>query len=154
QRIGNLLDQIRDRQLAEEQERTYVTQGKAAEEKLKLNLRMAQAEQQTSLTQSEIAVQIANNEGMALLRRREQDAAGVRVMAEADAYRAQQEGIGIRARGEAEGAAIRAQVEAFSGAGAEYKLRATIADILGSTIKDTKQPLVPNVMITGNGENG
>lgn len=148
-RIGALLDQIRDRQLAHEQETTYVSQGMAAKEKLKLNESMAAAAQQTPLTESMIQITVAENEGKATLKRKEQEAAGVRVLAEAHAYQSQQEGIGIRAKGEAEGAAIRAQVDAFTGEGAEFKLRATIAEILGNTIKDSQQPLVPSVMISG-----
>jgi hypothetical protein len=153
QRIGALLDQIRDRQLATEQEVTYVSQGKAAREELKLNESRAAAMQQTALTESMIKITVAENEGKAGLKRQEQDAAGVRVLAEANAYRTVQEGeskgISIKAIGEAEGAAIRAQVDAFTGEGAELKLRQTIAEILGSTIKDSHQPLVPNVLING-----
>jgi uncharacterized membrane protein YqiK len=153
QRIGALLDQIRDRQLATEQEVTYVSQGKAAREELKLNESRAAAMQQTALTESMIKITVAENEGKAGLKRQEQDAAGVRVLAEANAYRTVQEGeskgISIKAIGEAEGTAIRAQVDAFTGEGAELKLRQTIAEILGSTIKDSHQPLVPNVLING-----
>jgi uncharacterized membrane protein YqiK len=153
QRIGALLDQIRDRQLAHEQETTYESQGKAAQEKLKLNEKQAAAQQQTSLTESMIKITVSENEGKAALKLKEQESAGIRVLAEANAFRIVQEGAAqgsnISAVGEAQGRAIRAQVDAFSGPGAEYKLRATIAEILGNTIKDSKQPLVPNVMIAG-----
>jgi uncharacterized membrane protein YqiK len=156
ERIRALLDQIRDRQLAHEQETTYVSQGQAAREKLKLNESLAAAEQQTALTQSMIKITVSENDAKAVLRQREQEAAGIRVIADANAYRTVQEGesqgANQRAIGEGQAAAIRAQVDAFTGPGADYKLRATIAEILGSTIKDTKQPLVPNVMIADGAE--
>ena len=86
QRIGALLDQIRDRQLALEQEVTYVSQGNAAREELKLNEARAAAKQQTALTESMIKITVSENEGKAGLKQQEQNAAGVRVLAEANAY--------------------------------------------------------------------
>lgn len=156
-RIKALLDQIRDRQLAVEQKVTYVSQGYAAREQQNLNKAQAAALQQTSLTESEIKITVAENEGKALLKRKEQEAVGVRVSAEAEAFRTTTEGNATAARtkaiGEAEGAAIKAQVEAFSGPGAEFKLKTTIAEVLGSTLKDSKMPLVPRVLITGGNGN-
>ena len=153
ERIPNLLNQIRDRQLAVEQQITYVSQGTAAKEQQNLNKAQALALQQTALTEFEIRVTVAENEGKAGLRRAEQTAAGIRVTAEAAAYQTVQQGESeakkIKAIGEAEGAAISAKVQAFTGEGAEYQIRQTIAEILGNTIKDSHQPLVPSVLITG-----
>lgn len=156
-RIPALLDQIRDRQLAEEQQKTYVTQGDAAREQLKLNEAQAAAQRQTSLTESLISINVRENEGRALLAYRTQEAAGVRVTAEANAYQTVQEGEALATRtaavGKAEGDAIRAKVDAFTGEGAELQLRQTIAAILSDAIQHTTQPLVPSVMITG-GDSG
>lgn len=157
-RIENLLDQIRSRQLAAEQEETYVAQGKAAIEQRKLNESQANALQQTALTESNIRITIAENEGKALLMRKQQDAAGVRVTAEANAFETVQNGNSeaekIRAIGLAEGAAIKAKVDAFTGEGAQWQVRQTIAEILGQAIEKTKQPLVPSIMISGGNGNG
>ncbi len=60
----------------------------------------------------------------------------------------------IAAIGTAEGAAIKAKVEAFTGEGARWQIQQTIAEILGRAIEQTKQPLVPNIMINGGGGDG
>lgn len=156
-RIGSLLDQIRDRQLAAEQRTTYVSQGEAARQQRELNQSRAEADRQAAVTGSLIEVSVKENEGIAQLKLKEQEAKGIRVLAEADAFRVVQEGDAMasraRAVGMAEGDAIKAQVAAFSGEGADYKLRMVVAEVLGSTLKDSKMPLVPGVMITG-GEAG
>lgn len=155
-RIGALLDQIRDRQLAAEQRTTYVSQGEAAQAQQNLNKAQASALQQTALTESEIKITVAENEGKALLKRKEQEAAGVRVTAEAEAFRVTTEGTAEASKtsavGKAQGEAIKAQVDAFSGPGAEYQYRTTVAEMMGNSIKESKMPLVPSVLITGGGE--
>jgi uncharacterized membrane protein YqiK len=152
-RISALLDQIRDRQLAVEQQATYVTQGEAAKEQLNLNKARAAAERQTALTESLIQISVRENEGKAELALKTQAAAAIRVTAEANAYQTVQEGQATATRtsaiGKAEGEAIRAKVEAFTGEGAQYQLQQTIATILGDAIQHSPQALVPEIMILG-----
>ena len=58
-----LLDQIRGRQLAAEQQETYGAQRKAAGEQQKLNEAIAASAQQTALTESTIQIAVAENQG-------------------------------------------------------------------------------------------
>ncbi len=157
-RIETLLDQIRGRQLAAEQQETYGAQRRAAGEQQKLNEAIASAAQQTALTESTIQITVAENQGKAALMRKQQEAQGIRVTAEANAYQTVQDGESkakaIAAIGTAEGAAIKAKVEAFTGEGARWQIQQTIAEILGRAIEQTKQPLVPNIMINGGGGDG
>lgn len=152
-KIETLLDQIRGRQLAAEQQETYVAQGAAAGEQRKLNEAIATAQQQTALTESNIRIAVAENEGKAELMRKQQQAAAIRVTAEANAYQTVQTGesqaSAIEAVGVAEGKAIQAKVDAFKGDGAVWQIKQTIAEILGQAIEKTTQPLVPNIMING-----
>jgi uncharacterized membrane protein YqiK len=152
-RIETLLDQIRGRQLAKEQQDTYVAQGLAAGEQRKLNEARASADQQTALTESMIKITVAENEGMAELKRKEQAAQAIRVTAEANAFQTVQKGESdakaVLAIGVAEGAAIRAKVDAFTGEGAIWQIKQTIAEILGKAVENTHQPLVPSIMING-----
>ncbi len=157
-RIETLLDQIRGRQLAAEQQETYGAQRKAAGEQQKLNEAIAASAQQTALTESTIQIAVAENQGKAALMRRQQEAQGIRVTAEANAYQTVQDGESkakaIAAVGIAEGSAIKAKVEAFTGEGARWQIQQTIAEILGQAIEKTNQPLVPNIMINGGGDSG
>lgn len=152
-RIGLLLDQIRNRQLALEQQETYVAQRATAGEQRRLNEAQATALQQTALTESNILITVAENEGAASLKRQEQAALAIRVTADADAYQRVQKGeseaSAIAAVGIAEGRAISAKVEAFKGEGAVWQTRQAIAEILGRAVADTRQPLVPTIMIGG-----
>jgi uncharacterized membrane protein YqiK len=152
-RIETLLDQIRGRQLAAEQQETYGAQRKAAGEQQKLNEATAAAAQQTALTESMIQITVSENQGKAALMRRQQEAQGIRVTAEANAFQTVQEGESkakaVQAIGVAEGAAIAAKVEAFTGEGARWQIQQTIAEILGQAIQKSSQPLVPHVMIAG-----
>ena len=152
-RIENLLDQIRGRQLAAEQQETYGAQRKAAGEQQKLNEAIAASAQQTALTESMIAITVAENQGKAALMRKQQEAQGIRVTAEANAFQTVQDGESkakaIAAVGIAEGSAIAAKVEAFTGEGARWQIQQTIAETLGQAIQKTSQPLVPNILING-----
>jgi uncharacterized membrane protein YqiK len=156
-KIENLLDQIRGRQLAAEQQETYVAQRAAAGEQQKLNEAQASAAQQAALTESNIKIQVAENEATAELRRKEQAAKGIKVTADANAYQTVQNGeseaTAIAAVGKAEGSAIEAKVAAFTGEGAVWQIKQTIAEILGKAVEKTTQPLVPAIMING-GEGG
>ena len=63
--IENILVQLRDRQVAREQVETYARQEEAAVKERTLREAEAVAEQQRSLTQSRIAIEVAENKGLA-----------------------------------------------------------------------------------------
>lgn len=156
QHIATILEQLRTRQVAEEQVVTYENQRKAADKERALREAEAAARNQTQLTQSEIAIKIAENEGRAELARREQDAQSIRITARANADRTVAEGEAeanrIRNVGEAQAAATKAQVAAFGGP--EYQLTKEIVALLNGAIRESKVPLVPQVSLGGDGKPG
>jgi uncharacterized membrane protein YqiK len=85
ERIETILTQLRDRQIALEKLETFEKQKNAAQKERELKEAMAVAEQQTALTQSEININIQENEGKAELQRATQDAERVKTLARGDA---------------------------------------------------------------------
>jgi uncharacterized membrane protein YqiK len=149
--IDTVFEQLRVRQVAREQAATYASQQEAALIERELNEALAVADQQTALTASKIAVQVAQNEGEALLQRRSRDAEAIKVTAAADAERTrllgQAEADRIRAVGEAEASATKAQSDALGGP--EVALRKMIAQIMAEAMQHASQPLVPQVVMGG-----
>ena len=137
--------------MAREQATTYASQQEAALIERELNEALAVADQQTALTASKIAIQVAQNEGEALLQRRSRDADGIKVTAAADAERTrligQAEADRIRAVGEAEASATKAQSDALGGP--EVALRKMIAQIIAEAMQHASQPLVPQIVLGG-----
>lgn len=86
-RIETILTQLRDRQVAFEKLETFERQKVAADKERELKQAMAIAEQQTSLTQSEINIKISENTGRAELQKAQQDAERVKTLASAEAER-------------------------------------------------------------------
>lgn len=147
--IATILDQLRFRQVAEEKVVTYENQRKAADKERELRQAEAIAAAQGDLTRSSVEIKIAENKGSAQLAARQRDADGVRVTAAANAERIRVEGIAeadrIAAVGEAQARSVKAQVNAFGGP--EFQLKKELAQILESAIRDSKNPLVPQVVI-------
>jgi len=147
--IATILDQLRFRQVAEEKLVTYENQRKAADKERELRQAEAIAAAQGDLTRSSVEIRIAENKGSAQLAVRQRDADGVRVTAAANAERIRVEGIAeadrIAAVGEAQARSVKAQVSAFGGP--EFQLKKELAQILESAIRDSKNPLVPQVVI-------
>jgi uncharacterized membrane protein YqiK len=85
ERIETILTQLRDRQIALEKLETFEKQKNAAQKERELKEAMAVAEQQTALTQSQINIDIQENEGKAELQRATQDAERVKTLARGDA---------------------------------------------------------------------
>jgi len=154
--IETVFEQLRARQVAREQIATYESQRAAAEKERELRGAEATANAQSQLTQSAILIEVAENQGAAELKRKQQEAAATRVTAEATAMRTRTEGVAeadrIAAIGEAEARATKAQVEAFGGP--NYQLAKEIVLALETAIRDTKVPLVPNVVLGGAGTGG
>ncbi len=86
-KIQMILEQLRDRQVAVEKLETFDRQKIAADKERELKEAMAVAEQQTILTQSQINIDIQENQARADLQRAQQDAERVRTLAKADSDR-------------------------------------------------------------------
>lgn len=154
-KIENILTQLRERQIAEEQKITYNKQKEAAETEKSLKEAQAVALNQTALTQSKIAIEVAANEGEAIARKAEQEANKIVSIAKADAERIKLEGNAEAEKeaavGTAKATAIEKQVEAYGGA--SYRLTQEIADKLSDAICNAKNPIVPNTVVNmGGGE--
>jgi uncharacterized membrane protein YqiK len=105
-RIQTILDQLRARQIADEQIETFDRQEKAAGKERELREAEAKARQQQALTESDIAISIQTNQGKAEFQRSVQEASRIRALAQAEADKvrmmAEAEAMRIRATGEAE----------------------------------------------------
>jgi uncharacterized membrane protein YqiK len=149
--IDTVFEQLRARQVAREQAATFESQQEAALKERELNEARAIAQQQTALTASKVAIQVAQNEGEAQLQRRTRDAAAIKVTAGAEAERTrvsgQAEADRIRAIGEAEASATKAQSDALGGP--EVALRKIIAQTAAEAMQHASQPLVPQVVLSG-----
>lgn len=106
-KIEAILVQLRDRQVAFEKLETFEKQRAAAEKERELREAQAVAEQQTVLTQSQINIQVQENQARADLQRAVQDAERVRTLAKADADR-----VKALAAGDAEKVRVMAEAEA------------------------------------------
>ncbi|MBN8886925.1 MAG: flotillin family protein [Rudaea sp.] len=156
--IENILAQLRDRQVAREQIETYEQQEAAAVKERTLREAAAVAAQQKGLTESRIAIEIAENKGLAEVktqtRQGEADAAKIRNVALADAERIKAIGAAnanrIELEGEATARAAHKQVEAYGGP--EIRLAQEISAQITKAIADGKLPVVPQILVGGDGK--
>jgi uncharacterized membrane protein YqiK len=164
--IDTVFEQLRARQVAREQAATYASQQEASVKERELNEARAIAAQQTALTASKVAIQVAQNEGEAQLQRRGREAEGVKITAAAEAERikltasaeserirltGQAEADKIQAVGQAEASATKAQSDALGGP--EVALRKMIAQIAAEAMQHAAQPLVPQFVMGGGDRN-
>jgi uncharacterized membrane protein YqiK len=157
--IESMLVQLRDRQIAREQMETYERQEAAAVKERTLREAAAIAANQKSLTESRIAIEIAENKGLAEVktqtRQGEADAAKIRNVAVADAERIKAIGAAnanrIELEGEATAHAAQKQVEAYGGP--EIRLAQEISSQITKAIGEGKIPVVPQVVVGGDGRN-
>ena len=133
-RMEAMLEQLRARQLAREEQKTFVDQQEAASKRKALNEQVALADQQAGITRSELSIRIAENEGAAETARKTRAAEGIRIMAEAEAFAA-------KVRAEAIG-------------GTDNLMRQTVMTALVDMARDGKMPLVPSVMMGGDAGGG
>jgi uncharacterized membrane protein YqiK len=149
--IETVFEQLRARQVAREQAATYASQQEAAVKERELNEARAVAAQQTALTGSKVAIQVAQNEGEAQLQRRSRDAEAIKITAAAEAERTRLTGQAdadrTRAIGEAEAFATKAQSDALDGP--EVALRKMVAQIASEAMQHASQPLVPQIVMGG-----
>lgn len=182
-KIEEILAQLRDRQIAVEQIETYTRKEAAASKERELRQAEAIAQQQTSLTQSEVAITIQGNEGRAAYQRSLQEAEKIKALADADASRtrslADAEAWKIRALADADASKIKSiadadaereakvgiaralateeQVRAYGGP--QYQVLQGALQRFSEAIEKSGVDIVPRVVISGgnggaNGGNG
>ncbi len=166
-RIETILDQLRARQIADEQIETYARQEKAAGKERELRDAEAKAKQQTALTESDISITVQSNLGKAEYQRSVQQANQVRALAQAEADKVRMMGEGdaarIRVTGEAEAdrsarigiaqaLAIEEQVRSYGGPQFQV-LRETLSR-LAEAVEKSGAEVVPRVVVGATGEHG
>ncbi|HEY9686492.1 MAG TPA: SPFH domain-containing protein, partial [Coleofasciculaceae cyanobacterium] len=167
--IEIILNQLRSRQVAEEQVETYNRQEKAAVKERELREAESRAKQQSFLTESEIGIAVQSNQGKADLARAEQQALQIRTLSEAEAAK-----IRIVAEGEAQkiksiadadaeraarvgiaqAMAIEEQVGAYGGP--QFQLIQQVMERFAQAVQEAKVDVVPKILMTtgGNGQEG
>ncbi len=166
--IGTILEQLRSRQIAEEQIETYARQEKAAGKERELREAVARADRQKALTESELAIQIEANQGRASYERSVQQAQQMRTMADAEAAQmrmlAEAEATRVRMLGEAEAdkaarigiaeaVAIEEQVRAYGGP--KFQVTQHVMKDFADAIATSKVDIVPRIVMGGgSGGNG
>jgi len=164
--IEQVLTQLRQRQVAEERVATYEKQKRAAESEKTLREAEARAQQQTSITESELSITVQENQGKAALKRATQDAEQTRTLAKAEADR-------IRIVGEGEAAKMIAiasadaeritktglataetiEKQAAASGGAQYQLTRQVVERLAEALERSGVDIVPRVQISAGGNN-
>jgi uncharacterized membrane protein YqiK len=177
--IESILNQLRERQVAEERIATYKKQEEAQTGLRALNEAEAIARKQSELTDSRVQIDIEVNAGDASARRAEMDAKRAVTEAKAAAdqtvlkAKAEAEQTTLRAKAEAERTLMQASAEAEGEAmvkmaealgirevrkaygSAELIVQREVLGKLAEAIKEVRQPLVPRTVIhMGGGENG
>ncbi len=144
-KIENILTQLRSRQIAEEQIETYARQEKAAIKERELREAQARAQQQQSITESELSITIQSNEGKAQYQRAVQQAAQIRALAEAEAEKNARIGI-------AQAIAIEEQVRAYGGP--QFQVTQQVMNRFAEAVQEAQVDVVPRVVIGGTGSQG
>ena len=165
--IATILEQLRSRQIAEEQVETYARQEKASAKERELREAMARTDRQKQLTESEIAITIEANQGRAAYERSVQAAAEMRTMAEAKAMEmrtlGEADAARVRVMGEAqadkaarvgiaEAVAMEEQVRAYGGP--RYQVTQNVMKHFTDAIATSKVDVVPKIVMGGGGANG
>lgn len=164
--IEQILQQLRQRQLADEKVGTYARQVIAAQKERELREAEAQARQQTAITESALSIQVQENQGKANLARSQQEANQTRTLAQAEADRTQLLGEGeakkVVALAAAEAERVTkvglAQAEAIekqaaASGGARYQLTRQIAERFAEALEKSGVDIVPRISIAGGGDN-
>jgi uncharacterized membrane protein YqiK len=143
--IETILTQLRARQIAEEQIATFGQQQKAAVKERELREAAAKAQQQQSLTESEIAIAIQENQGKAEYQRSLQKSNEIRVLAEAEAEKAARIGIG-------QAIATEEQVRAYGGP--KFQVAQQVMNRFAEAIETSHVDVVPKIVVGGGGPGG
>lgn len=165
--IEKVLQQLRERQVAEEQVTTYSKQRIAAEGEKDLREAQARAHQQTAITESELSITVQENQGKAAVKRAAQEAEQTRTLAKAESDR-------IRIVGEGEAAKVVAlagaeadritktglataetiEKQAAASGGAQYQLTRQVIERLAQALETSGVDIVPRVQINTGGDAG
>ncbi len=166
--IEKVLQQLRERQVAEERVTTYAKQRAAAAGERELREAEARAHQQTTITESELSITVQENQGKASLKRAGQEAEQTRTVARAEADRMRLLGEGEAARvvalATAEAQRIREtglataetiEKQAAASGGAQYQLTRQVVERLADALEKSGVDIVPRVQISsGDGAGG
>ncbi len=142
QAIELILDQLRSRQIAEEQIETYGRQERAAVKERELREAEARAKQQTLLTESEVGITVQSNQGKAEYQRSLQQAAQIRALAEAEADKTARVGV-------AQAIAIEEQVRAYGGP--QFQVTQQVMNRFAEAIETARVDVVPRVVVGAQG---
>ncbi|MBW8840698.1 MAG: flotillin family protein [Sphingomonadales bacterium] len=165
--IEKVLQQLRERQVAEEQVTTYAKQRVAAEGEKDLREAQARAHQQTAITESELSITVQENQGKAAVKRAAQEAEQTRTLAKAESDR-------IRIVGEGEAAKVVAlagaeadritktglataetiEKQAAASGGAQFQLTRQVIERLAQALETSGVDVVPRVQINTGGDSG
>src|SRR5574339_299630 len=143
QQIETILTQLRSRQIAAEQIETYDRQEKAAVKERELREAESRAQMQTSITQSELNINVQGNQGKAEYQRSIQQAAQIRALAEAEAEKIARIGI-------AQALATEEQVRAYGGP--QFQVTQQVLNRFAEAIQQSKVDVVPRVVVGGDGK--
>jgi uncharacterized membrane protein YqiK len=138
--IEQILTQLRARQVAEEQVETYQRQEQAAFHERSLREAESRAKQQARITESELAIVVQTNEGKAKYQRSVQEAAQVRVLAEAEAEKAARIGI-------AQAMATEEQVRAYGGP--QFQVVSSTMERFAQAVERSHIDMVPKIVVGG-----
>lgn len=162
--IEQVLNQLRQRQIAEEKVATYDKQKIAAEGEKSLREAEARAHQQTAITESELSITVQENQGKASARRATQEAEQTRTAARAEGDRIRLLGEGEAAKivalasaeaervskvGTATAETIEKQVAASGGA--QFQLTRQVVERIAEALETSGVDIVPRVQINGGG---
>jgi len=165
--IEKVLQQLRERQVAEEQVTTYAKQRVAAEGEKDLREAQARAHQQTAITESELSITVQENQGKAAVKRAAQEAEQTRTLAKAESDR-------IRIVGEGEAAKVVAlagaeadritktglataetiEKQAAASGGAQFQLTRQVIERLAQALETSGVDVVPRVQINTGSDAG
>ena len=162
--IEQILNQLRYRQIAEEQVETYTRQQKASVKERELREAEARAKQQSLLTESELSITVQTNQGKADFARAQQQSAQIQTLAQAESERlrivaeGEAKKITSLANAEAERAArvgvaqalaIQEQVRAYGGP--KYQLTQEVMSRFAQAIEKAGVDVVPKIVLGGSG---
>jgi uncharacterized membrane protein YqiK len=149
-KIEDLLDQLRQRQLATEQIETFARQQQAAAKQQELNDARAKADMQVELSQSQVRINVITNQAEANLAKSKKEAEQTIILAEAESKRRALEGQGEGERvariGQAEAEVLLKKVASFG----DPRLYAL--SVVSEFLSKSRQPIVPRQVFTSGGE--
>ncbi|MGE5463499.1 MAG: SPFH domain-containing protein, partial [Syntrophothermus sp.] len=143
--IETILTQLRSRQIATEQVETYGRQEQAAVKERELREAQSRAQMQTSITESELSINVQANQGKAEYQRSIQQAAQIRALAEAEAEKIARLGI-------AQALATEEQVRAYGGP--QFQVTQQVLNRISEAVQQSKVDVVPRVIVGANKDSG